>query len=158
MDSASFCEAINFGVPSLYEVISVLYSFLSQFLLIYYYACVYMFLMLCNNTIGFVNHGLYCVFDENLYLDRNISLAIPCDKNFHRISSFIWKRRSLKLLERDLEKKTLKKIHSFLEKLTKSRGKNCCIFGSKLVEQLVRHKQKKAQIYLVLKQTIFQKY
>lgn len=82
--------------------------------------------MLSNNPIGFVNQGLYCVRDENLYLDRNISLAIPWDKNFYSISSYIFfiqKKKVLNYLKDILRRKSLNKNHSFLEKLTLSRGK-----------------------------------
>lgn len=87
--------------------------------------------MLCNNPIGFVNQGLYCVRDENLYLDRNISLAVPRDKNFYSISSYKFvysKEKVLNYLKDILRRKSLNKMHSFLEKLTISRGKKLLHF------------------------------
>lgn len=101
--------------------------------------------MLSNNPIGFVNQGLYCVHDENLYLDRNISLAIPWDKNFYSISSYFFfnsREKVLNYLKHILRRKSLNNIHSFLGKLTISRGKNCCIFESKIVEQSLSYQQK----------------
>lgn len=66
------------------------------------------------------------VCDESLYLDKNINLAVPRDKNFYRISSYKFvysKEKVLQYLKEILRRKSLNKIHSFLEKLTISRGK-----------------------------------
>jgi len=82
--------------------------------------------MFCNNPLGLVNHGVYRVCDENLYFDRNISLAIPWDMNLYRFSSYRFvylKEEVLNFLKEILRRKLLKKIHSFLEKQTISRGK-----------------------------------
>lgn len=82
--------------------------------------------MLSNNPLGVVNQGLYCICDENLYLDRNISLAIPWDKNFYIAFLhilFYSREKVLNYLKDILRRKSLNKIHSFLEKLTISRGK-----------------------------------
>lgn len=71
--------------------------------------------MLSNNPIEFVNKGLYCVHDEILYLDRNISLAIPWDQIFIAffIYFFLFKRKSFKVLERCSEKKIIKQDTQF---------------------------------------------